>query len=100
MSPWTKFEIQSQYCVRSGRSVPRLRFSASTAAWSANGPRIRRATFPGRTCEPKKTMTLRRKSVIVARPSRLRRKRAIARSYASGGRSPQAPAALLASVRR
>jgi hypothetical protein len=100
MSPWTKFETQSQYCVRSGRSVPRFRFSASTAAWSANGPRIRRATFPGRTCEPKKTMTLRRKSVIVARPNRLRRKREIARSYASGDRDQPVPVALLASVRR
>ena len=27
-SPWTKFEIQSQYCVRIGWSVPSLWFSA------------------------------------------------------------------------
>jgi hypothetical protein len=37
-----------------------------------------RPTFPGSTCVPKKTMTLRRKSVIAARPSRLRRNRAMA----------------------
>ena len=63
-SPWKKLEIQSPYCVSSGRSVPSSSLSASTAAWSANGPRMRRPTLPGRIWVPKKTIRLSRNSVI------------------------------------
>ena len=38
---------QSQYCTSTGRSVPSWWLSASTARWSANGPRIGAADVPG-----------------------------------------------------
>ncbi len=52
--------------------------AASTAASSANGPRIARPGFPGRTCAPTKTITLKSQSVTTARASRRARKTAMA----------------------
>ena len=77
-SPVRKLVIQSQYCTISGRSVPSSSLSSSTDAWSANGPRIRRATSPGSTWAARKITMLRMNSVIRPRPMRFARKRAMA----------------------
>jgi hypothetical protein len=76
-SPRTKCEIQSQYWVRAGRSVPSRWLSWSTECWSARPPRIVRPTSPGRSCDAPKTMMLSSQSVMTARPRRLRMKRAM-----------------------
>src|ERR687895_611357 len=59
------------------RSVPSSLFRAASASGLASRPRTRRATSPGRTCAPRKTMTLRIQSVTTARPRRLRRNLAV-----------------------
>jgi hypothetical protein len=56
----------------SGLSVPNWWLSCATASGDANGPRTRRATFPGSTFAMKKTSTLRSHSVISPSPMRLR----------------------------
>src|SRR5580658_6144769 len=70
MSPVTKRLIQSRYCCRSGRSRPSSRSRWATARGSASGPRIARATSPGRSCPPAKTSTLSSHSVMSASAAR------------------------------
>ena len=70
-SPVRTPPIQSRYCVTSGRSVPSSSLSAATARASANGPRTRRPTSPGRTADMAKMTTLRMKSVTRPRATRL-----------------------------
>ena len=70
-SPVSTPPIQSRYWVTSGRSVPSSLFSAATARASANGPRTRRPTSPGRTDDMAKMTTLRMKSVTRPRATRL-----------------------------
>src|SRR4051794_5822225 len=53
-----------------GWSVPSVWLSWSTAVCDANGPRTRRATFPGSTFAMKKTSRLRSQSVMSPSPSR------------------------------
>src|SRR4051812_16674629 len=53
-----------------GWSVPRVWLSWSTALCEANGPRTRRATFPGSTFAMKKTSRLSSHSVMSPRPTR------------------------------
>ena len=62
----------------SGWSVPSLWLSSATASGDANGPRTRRATFPGSTFAMKKTRMLSSHSVISPRPIRLRMNLAMA----------------------
>ena len=86
-SPCRSPPAQSVYWTKSGRFVPSCSLSASTDSWVANGPSTARPTLPGRMVEIAKTITLRRKSVISARPMRLRRKRVTGASEeAKGGR--------------
>src|SRR5690349_11608481 len=58
MSPVTNRLIQSQYCASSGRSRPNWWLKAATARGSARGPSMARATSPGSSWPPTKTMTL------------------------------------------
>src|SRR5436309_2009745 len=55
---------------------------------------MRRATLPGSICAPMKTSTLRRKSVMTARPSRLSRNRAITLPSRGAGARRLRPIAL------
>jgi len=54
-----------------GWSVPSVWLSWATASGDANGPRTRRATFPGSTFAMKKTRMLSSHSVISPRANRL-----------------------------
>ena len=85
--PWTKFEIQLAYCVYSGRSTPSWWLRMSTDCWVANGPSTLRPMSPGSSCATANTITLTRNSVMIARPRRLSRKRAITSSGAFPSRA-------------
>ena len=77
MSPLNRPPIQSKYCEMRGSFAPSRSFSASTARWSASGPRMLRPTSPGSTCAPMNTIRLSRNSVIRLSRMRLPMKRAI-----------------------
>src|SRR5215472_14647823 len=69
-SPCRMPVTQLQYWAISGRLTPRVWFSASTACWEANGPRIARPGLPGSTDPAKKMIRLKRTRVRSASPSR------------------------------
>src|SRR5581483_7388296 len=71
--PCRSFQIQSPYWVRTGRSRPSWWFRILTSFSLANGPRMFRPTFPGRSCAAANTSTLSSQSVISARAKRLSR---------------------------